>query len=171
MGTIPDNFEGFAPTSASILVSPISCRRVGSQDPERPRTRPAGKAGLSGRGSPEEGASARLTRCGPLDSAQGPSHEMLRLSISRPRFLAKADARQLGRAHRRSRPQPPRRPERRLGLVEAIGHPAAAPARPSQFGSRGSTKPRQPVRPSQRARPSAPTPIKHPEDENGPRGA
>ena len=55
MGTIPDNFEGFAPTSASILVSPISCRRVGSQDPERPRTRPAGKAGLSGQWQPGGG--------------------------------------------------------------------------------------------------------------------
>jgi hypothetical protein len=49
---------------------------------------------------------------------------MLKLSISLPLFLRKADA---------DRPRPgapsingsPRRPERRLSLVEAIGHPAA----------------------------------------------
>ena len=37
---------------------------------------------------------------------------------------AKADADFLGRVHRRSRPPLPRRPERRLGLGEAVGHAA-----------------------------------------------
>src|SRR5215470_7588627 len=68
------------------------------------------------------------------DACYGSSTERLKLSISRLLFSAKGDAGDepaLGRARRRTGAPTARRPERRLGLVEAIGNAAARAVRRS----------------------------------------
>src|SRR5262249_21768591 len=72
---------------------------------------------------------ALTSRVSRLSKGRGIRSEMLKLSISLPLFLTKADADRPRPGAPSVRASPPRHPERRLGLAQAIGPPAGRAVR------------------------------------------